>query len=383
MGIATATAARWQGRELQRRAIILFAMSESIQKYKTIADALSKEIAAGKFGAGKPFPSETMLMRRFAVARHTVLRALDDLRARGLIVRRQGKGTFLTRKAKATGRIALIVHGSTYCEIFSPIVREVSHLCATHGRTLLLADVAFDTARERATRVVNLVEEYMKQGVDGVLFQPLEMLENSEQLNERICTAFDKAGVPLVLIDSDIVRSPSRSRYDLVGVNHFAAGRAMAAHLRDAGARRVAYLMQRNRAPCVLDRHLGVKTGCDGLPLAGEAIFAEPDDKDAIRRFLRRNRPDAIACYNDRQAVILVKTLAALGKHVPNDIRVAGFDDVNYATLATPRLTTIHQPCAEIASTAFDLLISRIGNPSLPPREVFLPAPLVVRESTK
>ena len=49
----------------------------------------------------------------------------------------------------------------------------------------------------------------------------------------------------------------------------------------------------------------------------------------------------------------------------------------------TPPLTTIHQPCADLAAVAFRKLMERIANPDLPPREILLDAPLVVRESTK
>jgi len=103
-------------------------------KYSRIYETLRREISAGKYGKGNPFPSEVALMRRFGVARHTILRALWELRAEGIVTRRQGKGTFLTRKAGRTKRLALIVHGSDYCEIFSPIMREVSHIC--HGTGL-------------------------------------------------------------------------------------------------------------------------------------------------------------------------------------------------------------------------------------------------------
>ena len=208
------------------------------------------------------------------------------------------------------------------------------------------------------------------------------MLENSEAINAEVCAMFDAADVSVVLLDSDITPSPGRSKYDLVGINHFEAGRRLADHLRAVGARRVAYLMQANRAPCVQNRWLGLKFGCKGLDLAAEPILVEPYDKSAIRAFLRRHRPDAIACYNDRQAALLVQTLGALGKKVPAGILVAGFDDVNYAKLVVPQLTTLHQPCEEIAQTAVELLLARISVPALPPREVFLSAPLVVREST-
>ena len=65
-----------------------------------------------------------------------------------------------------------------------------------------------------------------------------------------------------------------------------------------------------------------------------------------------------------------------------DDIMVAGFDDVNCATLVSPQLTTLRQPCAQIARHAVEMLIARIAAPDIPPRALFLSAPLVVREST-
>ena len=97
---------------------------------------------------------------------------------------------------------------------------------------------------------------------------------------------------------------------------------------------------------------------------------------------LRRERPNAIACYNDRQAALLLQTLDKLGKRVPDDVLVAGFDDVQFAKLTIPQLTTMHQPCEEIAKSVFRLLLERIRNPQLPTRSVLLDSALVVRGST-
>ena len=65
------------------------------------------------------------------------------------------------------------------------------------------------------------------------------------------------------------------------------------------------------------------------------------------------------------------------------DITDFGCDDLACAALASPGLTTVHQPCADIARTAFNFLVMRIENPSLPSRECALSTPLVVRDSTK
>ena len=66
---------------------------------------------------------------------------------------------------------------------------------------------------------------------------------------------------------------------------------------------------------------------------------------------------------------------------MPRDVRVVGFDDVRFATLLSVPLTTIQQPCREIAVTAFNALRERIEDPTLPARSLLLTPRLVVRES--
>ncbi len=67
---------------------------------------------------------------------------------------------------------------------------------------------------------------------------------------------------------------------------------------------------------------------------------------------------------------------------VPQDVLLTGFADLQIAKLMSPPLTTIHQDRLAIARTAFNRLLVRIENAALPASEIFLPAPLVVRDST-
>jgi LacI family transcriptional regulator len=73
--------------------------------------------------------------------------------------------------------------------------------------------------------------------------------------------------------------------------------------------------------------------------------------------------------------------LESQGIHVPHDFRVVGFDDVKYATLVSVPLTTIHQPCRDIAIIAYRTMMERLAEPTLPPRSINLTPRLVVRES--
>ncbi len=74
-------------------------------------------------------------------------------------------------------------------------------------------------------------------------------------------------------------------------------------------------------------------------------------------------------------------SLLAIGQRIPEDIRIIGIDDVKYARLLPVPLTTLRQPCKDIGRIALSVMLDRISNPDLPPRDVLLRCKLVVRES--
>ena len=99
------------------------------------------------------------------------------------------------------------------------------------------------------------------------------------------------------------------------------------------------------------------------------------------RKLTAGKQAEAFICANDDTAATLMRSLEANGAKVPRDVRVVGFDDAKYATLVSPPLTTIHQPCREIAFVAFRAMLERIADPTLPARSLALTPRLVVRES--
>lgn len=106
---------------------------------------------------------------------------------------------------------------------------------------------------------------------------------------------------------------------------------------------------------------------------------------DAMREILSARpgvRPDAVFCANDLMAIGAIDALREAGLNVPGDVAVAGFDDVDAATIVHPPLTTVVNPAYDIGVSAGRLLVSRLsGEYDGAGREVPLPCPLVVRDS--
>ena len=345
---------------------------------------LKADILNGKYISGRKFPSIVQLMGRFGVSRVTAVRVTEMLKKRGLVISRQGQGTFVTGRARLLGgAIGLIVPGSCYSEVFPVICQEISRLAQKSGLTLLFGDVSSADPRVRAERALELAQKFAHENVSGVIYQPMEFLDDAEDVNRKILSVFDDAGISVVLIDNDIVQSPARSSYELVSVNSFDVGRRLAEHLIGRGARNLHFLMQPNAAYSIQGRLMGVRSICTERNARVVVSDVDVADVSAVRRLLRRKpAPDAIICRNDHLAAHLLLTLRKMGKRVPAGVLVTGCNDSPYAAMLEPALTTIRIPCEDIAATAYRFLMERIADPSIPVRECYLKAALIGRAST-
>jgi LacI family transcriptional regulator len=229
-----------------------------------------------------------------------------------------------------------------------------------------------------------LCEQFIQRQVGGVFFAPFEYVAGKEEVNRRLAERLRQAGIAVVLLDRDLGAFPSRSEFDLVGIDNFAAGYLLAEHLLKLGCQQLAFVAPPLSAPTVSLRVAGAREALLDRQLPVPADFlrvGEPDDVQLIRELSAGRRVEAVICANDRVAALLMRSLDKAGVRVPGDVRVAGFDDVRYATLLSVPLTTMHQPCQEIAVTAFRAMLDRMADPSLPVRNFVVSPRLVVRES--
>jgi DNA-binding LacI/PurR family transcriptional regulator len=150
------------------------------------------------------------------------------------------------------------------------------------------------------------------------------------------------------------------------------------------GLRRIAFIARPYSAVSVDSRIAGYR---EALFMSGESLnenllrFGTPDDLDFVRQVLDECRPEAVVCANDLTAASFMQGLAQLGVRVPEDLRIAGIDDVKYASLLPVPLTTHHQNCADIGNVAMVTMLERVATPDLPVRDVLLQTSLVIRKS--
>lgn len=355
-------------------------------KYKELFRTLRMQILSGGMDDRERFPSEVQLMRKYHVSRNTVRAALEELKRSGMIETRNGAGTFLTTAARrATGLLGIIVPGIASGEIFPRICTEFTRLARDEGYTTIFGDASSSDPLVRDTQALRLAHDYVRKNVAGVLFEPLELTPNAQATTADIIHLLDSHRIPVVLIDRDIASPSGRSKYDLVGIDNIRAGHQLASHVIESGAKNIHVLIRPGSAPTVFKRAQGVRNAVldAGLKWGKKHIHVEdPADLTAVKKQLVAAKADAIVCGNDSTAAKLLETLRHLRIAVPDDIMVTGVDDVRLASAVTPHLTTLRQPCEQLAEAAFSMLIQRIRNPHQAARETLLDVEIIVRGST-
>jgi GntR family transcriptional regulator, arabinose operon transcriptional repressor len=352
-------------------------MRERKPKHQEIFDFAHEAIVSGRYADGDRIPTEAEFSTRFSASRPTVARAIKELERMGLVERRAGAGTFVRRAAAREGALfGLLIPGLGEIEIFDPIARQIARELQARGHTALLGDSSESPER--------LAERYAERNVAGVFFAPLELTPKKDVVNRRVLDLLDRAGIPVVLLDRDIVPYPARSRYDLVSIDHRRAAFLLGQHLLDLGMSRVDFAARPLSATTVALRVAGYQEALlarDIQPRREWIHWGDPEDVEFARRLVDKKGPRAVICANDVTAAQLMHSLDTLGAKVPEQVRVVGFDDVRYSKLLRVPLTTVRQPLADLGTVATQAMLERREKPALPGRLILLHAPLVVRTS--
>lgn len=361
---------------------MITAPDEAGPKYRQVLDSLRQELASGLYRSGQKLPSEADLVKRFGASRITIGRAMRELQSLDLIERRAGSGTY-ARAAHSSGlTFGLLIPNLGQTEIFESICQGMAD-AAQRSRHALLWGNASETP-QRGAQALALCAQYIERRVSGVFFAPLELTAENETINRRIIAALDQARIPVVLLDRGYLPYPERDDHDLVGIDNRRVGFLAAEHLLAQGCRRVGFVALPHSASTVEARIAGYREALfrRGLPLEPRLVRQfDVSDREAARRFMEKETPEAIVCANDHTASDLMQSLLALGYRIPGQVRLVGIDDLRYARLLPVPLTTVHQPTREIGVAAMGVMLERLNQPRLPARDVLLASHLVVRES--
>ncbi len=273
-----------------------------------------------------------------------------------------------------SGLIALVLPLDVpyFHELAGQVVQEAER----RGYTVLIDRTGGNAQRER--ELVNRADR--SSLFDGIIFSPLGLAD--ADLRGR---ADD---TPVVLLGE----KPTGRAYDRVIMDDVAAATAVTNHLLDLGRTRIAAIGQPPNPPGRTARHrtLGYRRAIEAaghrfdpdlvMPIR---YFQRADGAAAMEHLLDRgDPPDAVFCYNDPLALGALHTLARRGLQVPDDVAVAGFDDIEDGRYSTPTLTTVAPDKQQIAARALDLLLRRLDGYDGKPTTARADWTLITRQST-
>jgi LacI family transcriptional regulator len=227
-------------------------------------------------------------------------------------------------------------------------------------------------------RETKFLEDILDRGADGIV------IASVDTASDGALVPLDM-GVPVVCIGGAL----DHPRVDVVTADDEVGSHAVTMHLIGPRVRRVAMIegptetganriagFTRALRDCGRDIDPALMVSGDWTRHGGYQAM-----KSLLGRS-KRQRPDAVFCANDLMAIGAVDAAHELGLEVPGDVAVAGFDDVDVATIVSPALTTARNPAYDTGASAGHLLMSRLdGEYDGHGRTIVLPCPLVVRAS--
>lgn len=273
-------------------------------------------------------------------------------------------------KTQRTGTVGVVVARITnpyYPELIQAISSELA--LADQRMVLWTSEGAGDLSALQAIR----------QGmVDGVIFTTVT--EESAPLREAL-----NRGAPVVTLN----RSVEGLGCDQVTSDNWHGSRRIAQYFAASGHSWVGFIGGPSGPSTSRERQEGFRAGLrgSGLVLDEELTrygdFSHADGRQLMRELLSLDRPPtAVFCVNDLTALGAIDGARSLGARVPEDVWVAGYDDIPMAAWDAFGLTTVRQPVSAMSALAVQLLMLRLREPARPVQHHRYPSEIVVRSST-
>ncbi len=359
---------------------------QSVPKHTHLRSLLGGLILDGTWSSGSRIPSENQLSAQYGVSRTTVIRALRDMERDGLVVRKQGSGTFVRNDRSGLTAIGALIPGLMPNDIFMNVQRHLLRQAGRFGWQILHGDVLLPGEEDPAGHApVEAANKLVEAGVQGVVLVPHHVDGKADDCNHAMLSVFERHKIPVVLLDRDICEAPARSEYDLVSLDNRRSGHEVGAHLLGRGRTELIYLGAPHLYPSTFERLDGVRKalGRAGVELPDERVL--PEDSAGLQSAIDLavgGEINAVVCNSDRSAALLMREALNAGLRIPEQLAIAGFDDQPLARLLGVPLTTIAQPVKGLAIRVAAAIRDRLTFPELPPTTIMLSGELVVREST-
>lgn len=285
--------------------------------------------------------------------------------------------SFLARgmRSKKTNTFGIVIpdfNNLYYVEL----VKYVENEARDHGYIAIICTGQMDETREQ-----EYIRYLLSRQIEGLILCCYTSIMKNRQIVKDIASK-----VPIVVTDQPPMNLPVSS----VHADGYGGFAKLVSYLIDKGHTRIGILRSKHTYPCGEARF---QAYMDTMAKAGRVIHQEWIAKTAFTAaggynatagiLQTEERPTAIIGVNDITAIGALKYVTEHGFTVPDEIAIAGFDNIPLSSLVTPQLTTVGVSIEKIAHEAVRLLVRKIKNPKARNKEIILDTELIIRQSTE
>ncbi|MEQ1761517.1 MAG: LacI family DNA-binding transcriptional regulator [Pyrinomonadaceae bacterium] len=256
---------------------------------------------------------------------------------------------------------------------FPEIIKSVESAVFANGYSLILLNTDYDT-----NRAVEYVHRLIQMRVAGIILM-------SAEFDQRLVKAASLKKTSIVFHDQHIVGE----KMSTIIVDYEVGITEAVQHLVSLGHTEIAHIAGSHEIYSAIIRENAFKAAMKKfVRSAGKARIYEGDfrfegGRHAARRILaEKKRPTGVVVANDMMALGAMQEFKAAGLSIPGDISIIGFDDISFASLSEPALTTVCSPRVEIGRRAVEALLLTVDRPHQQGVEIKIPTYLITRGST-
>lgn len=350
--------------------------------YRQLADVLRGEIAAGQIGPGAMLPSMDDLAARYRLNKATVRQAIAELTAAGLVYSVPARGTFVAEKASAR-RPAASSRSLSVGWVLS--VGKEGNTGRYHTEIMDAVQSALRDIRGHLL-IINAIHMNTTELCRAIGDARLDAVILVGSFDKDTVRRLAGSELPTVLID-DTCRG---ARVDSILVDNRGGGYQAVEHLASLGHRHIALVTGPAELQVTRDRMEGALEAAQEAGIAPSAVqivhsdFSPRGGRAAAAKILAmKQRPGAVFFFNDEMASGALQVFhESGGLEIPRDLSIVGFDDVLWASLTHPPLTTVRVEKELMGTEAVERLRKRMAGRNHIPETTIIPTRLVVRNTT-
>lgn len=336
-------------------------------KHSIIREYILSRILDGTYAPHQKINSESKLMEKFNVSRHTVRQAIGDLVTQGWLYSKQGSGTFCADKSKrhAGSTMKNIAIITTYISdyIFSSIIRGAESYLSKNGYNVSLFSTNNDHESEK-----ELIERILMMQPDGAIIEPTKSAISNPNINFYL--NLEKLNIPYIMINAYYDELEPLS----ITIDDEKGGYLQTKHLIDLGHKNIIGFFKTDDLQGARRMKGYLKALRENnIPINPQFIVTFDTSEKLTKPIEKLNIilsqdqdhnsntvPTGIVSYNDELAILLLNVLRARNILVPDNISIIGYDDSFLTEASEVKLTSIEHPKIKMGEDAAKMIVDLI-----------------------